>query len=843
MTTRKIKGRSVWSLLLSAVIAGCISFSLATHLAPPSRYGTHSVAILAKAATTPRPVPVRLEVAPGQFVTRDHVLLDQGWSGIGPDLFQSDSSVDGALTYRGSLDYLARVHFRTEPNGGNADLIVDGDTVKSFSLVGPAGEEIVHEVRFRPERSAMQMVSFAVLLFLVFCAVMCWALPLLSRAVPRSRRGRAGAVFGLLATACVAQIVLPVPHPALRTTDLRIANAETTNAQGSGAELWVRVLGTSGDPRPLSAFWHTGDWSTRAHGWLVTTTPGSTLQRIVEMSPDETLEIYPTAASSTAVVTVNGVQHELNAQGSRYEVRSHLIGSLTASSSAWSWISRLSRVADIASVAVALALLLAALRVGPVRRAKQQKPDSAISSARWWSYARLPAVVWGLQLLVFWPGIMSSDSTDQWRQLSYQLSNAHPWLLSVALGVTRNIFGTPAAWIALMVAITSAILGVFATQLRRMGASERAVRFGVCVPAIVPPTSLLMITVWKDVPYAIAMLGLTVVLVELALRRRDTTPTFLWFAAMYGTGVAAIACRHNALPSLLLALGAVALLYWRAWRTMLAFAALGVAFLASSWAIDGPIASAVGVAPSYSEGATVAYHIAAHVNAGTPMSEEDRKYLDAIAPLRDGWPYDCTSIGPTWLGLPVDYVKEREHLQAIAVRLARTAPRVEVDHMLCSSRIVWLANGDEERTNHVELLRRGDRVDYLWAALPDTPQAQPPSMSLTSKLTDYYQWWPNIVQRPAAWLYALVLLAGVACWRRWKLLVGLLAVPIAHSLVLMAFNGSQDVRYQSPVLLIAAASLVPLISVARGAQSISSDSAREAREVDAFEGRGEHRNL
>ncbi len=797
--------------VFAAALGLLVSLPLFFHFVPGDSFGTHEVQVVAKEASGQGLVGVRLEVAPSVFVENNDVLLRGGWIANTPSSFQADTSVRGAMTYRGSVGGIFRVHFQTDPSGGSAQLWVDNKVVGTFSLLGSENGEFIHEVRFAPERSPQHLVVGVLLFLACTWAWAQWGIPLLALLNIFSRKRLAGGIAVGLAIGFAVLVVGPVSRPPIRSIDLKIANAGAHDSTRTGDELWVRVLGSNGVPQPRSNFWTTGAWTVKPHGWLVSTERGSTLHAVQMISGDDSIEIYPTRASSQAIVEVNGRRHSLDSYAMQYSVRSWSLRSLLPSSTKGALIEWGTAILD--ATGIAAVMMLAGAYITKRRRSSgTARGTSPPPIASWKSYAIAPALLWLAQLLILWPGILSSDSADQWRQLSHGLKNAHPWVLSLLYGITRTVFGTPAAWIALMVLGISGIIGGFCVAFRRLGASERAVRIGAVLPAIVAPTNFLMLTLWKDVPYALGLLIISLVLVQRLVVEPDS------LSVRYGVylgagGLLAIISRHNALPTVAIALVICAIWTWRSRRTAIIFAGVVGVLGISNWAINAPIASAANVKPSYSAGATLAYHIAAHIDAGTEMSNADREYLDSIMPTSEKWPYDCTTIGPTWLGLPVDYVAEESRLREIAVRLARSAPEVEARHALCASRIVWNIAGDDERTNGTEIQIRGDRYDYVWSALPESPQADPPSNQLAGRLITYSEWFPNAIQRPAIWFYALLLLLAVNVRRGNKLWLALGAVPLAHSVVLIPFNGSQDIRYQSPVLLIAALSIIPLWSI------------------------------
>ena len=158
-----------------------------------------------------------------------------------------------------------------------------------------------------------------------------------------------------------------------------------------------------------------------------------------------------------------------------------------------------------------------------------------------------------------------------------------------------------------------------------------------------PANGAMVITLWKDTPYSIAMLALVLLLLLIA------TSEGAWLEGRFGwlilAFVAALAAlyRHNGPPVVLAMLLILPVMYRKYWRPLLLSLAATIALFCG---VKGPLFRATGVvpAPSYLKAAPLLQHIAAHLAHATPLLPEERELLDSIYPLAgSGWPYSTNT--------------------------------------------------------------------------------------------------------------------------------------------------------------------------------------------------------
>ena len=282
-----------------------------------------------------------------------------------------------------------------------------------------------------------------------------------------------------------------------------------------------------------------------------------------------------------------------------------------------------------------------------------------------------------LPLMVWWagwaPAIMSSDSIDQWNQaLTFEFVNTHPILHTVILWLASLVWASPASVTLVHVVITSVLLTVVARRLVQIGVGVPVAVGAVWVIAILPMTGAVTVTMWKDVPFSLAMLW---VVTELLLMARDKGAfwTGIWGPGRLGVALGLVwALRANGrltVAVFALALAVASRPLWKGVATMLVgVVAVGVALpivlIAVLPVTDAPIEPAQVFMPDV---ASVV------VNDRGDLSSADLVLVQAVAPLRVFEEfYACGDSTPLLFHPEYDNQEIRENASAYRGLIVRT---------------------------------------------------------------------------------------------------------------------------------------------------------------------------
>ena len=474
------------------------------------------------------------------------------------------------------------------------------------------------------------------------------------------------------------------------------------------------------------------------------------------------------------------------------------------------------------ALAVGVAVVLVACVALGVRAPRVEVAEPAGTRDRWELTLLLASVPFAGSLalhLLFWPGLMNPDMAVQWFELDRTgLDDWHPYLTSVVVGGLRHLVDSPALPVLLQVTGASLLVGRLAAWTVWRGRSPWVAAATLALLPLIPVTGLFTVTLWKDTAFGLALLGLALVVwrVEDTDGRWLEQPRNVALAVLTMSGL--WLTRHNGWPVVVGTLVVLLVAHRRCWKPIgaAAGATVVVALL-----VQLPLADALDVRANRVSSIVYVQHIANHVNRGTELTRADRRLLSGIYPLDRTWPYDCHSIQPTWSGrgaIPLQrFSAKAGELRSLAIDLALRNPGAELDHLACSSTLVWKPWADGDETYLLEWSDTARHIDYIPRIYDDSPPEDPASPRAIARVYDVVvDELPMWLLRPAIYLYALIGAIAFAAWRRRSWGVVRIAVPaIVASVVLAALNLVQDVRFQYGVILTAVVLVPALLTVAR----------------------------
>lgn len=406
--------------------------------------------------------------------------------------------------------------------------------------------------------------------------------------------------------------------------------------------------------------------------------------------------------------------------------------------------------------------------------------------------------------LAYFPAQMSSDSVDQWWQISNgRYSDAHPLMSSLFYKFFHEIYPSPAFVILCQSIIFSISIGLLISAMRRAGMPGFWAMLTAILMALFPPNILLATTMWKDVPYTIGIILVTAALVKLAqdkMRLRRLSAILLIVGSIF-----VISTRHNGI--LVIAPMLIALLFFvkSAERTKIAgiLALQIVCFILSKtvllWAFN-----AAPIDRSYA-GIFALPIIGAMVTNNEELDEETNNIVTQVMPLaswKEG--YSCSSVVPLFWHKDISRNSFRANvtqLNLIALNWAFTHPRQFIVHQLCMTNILW--NPVPLKSQWIAVAPLGITQFQLSQDLGLKTESKLPSVknwmdqSLSVKMSAHRPW-----NQPATYMWLglfSTLLLAYYIGPRWLII----ALPmLLNMLSLIPLIGSQDYRYMWPSAVI-----------------------------------------
>ena len=168
-------------------------------------------------------------------------------------------------------------------------------------------------------------------------------------------------------------------------------------------------------------------------------------------------------------------------------------------------------------------------------------------------YALPTLLVSAFLYLVYFPGLCSPDSAYVWTAVAQNIySDAHPVIYMLLIKGLRLLWDDIAVVILFQIVLASGVYAFVISELGKMGAPRWLCWAAAVVMALLPVNALYTVTFWKDVPYSLGLLTLSVLLLKCLTgdyySKKKALPQ-MFFAALF-----TLFMRHNALFSVFLPL-------------------------------------------------------------------------------------------------------------------------------------------------------------------------------------------------------------------------------------------------------------------------------------------------
>ncbi len=459
----------------------------------------------------------------------------------------------------------------------------------------------------------------------------------------------------------------------------------------------------------------------------------------------------------------------------------------------------------ILSVGYALFSLLVLLGTwNPVRSEKS-------SSWTWLLYMLPMLAAWGFALLIFWPGIMSTDALTQWGMaVTGQYNDWQSAFHALILAGLMRIWYSPAfvSGIQVFLLALTAAWGLHA--LEQQGVRRIFLWAIALIFAVLPVNMLLSVTLWKDIPYAIAFLWLTGVVIHIALSQGEWLRKPLHWVVLVLSAFLVSVFRQNGAGVALLALLLLIVFFRSHWKVLVGCLAAAILLFTLT---KGPLYTAIGLDRTSTGQSNLIYlhHIAAHLDAGTKISEADRDYLNSFLPLND-WDYWCCYVGTISYDNQFDrddFLMNTSRNRNLAIKLFLRDPLVDFTHATCAAELTWKFENNQcymKSTHGINTWQPG-HVDWIGKndyGLEDhslLPSLVDPAVSYLRKF-GFLDDMLVVYLRPAFWLYLGIFGVSIAVFRRRNLnLFSTLVPALSQTLILFLVSFAPAYRYHYGTLL------------------------------------------
>lgn len=438
------------------------------------------------------------------------------------------------------------------------------------------------------------------------------------------------------------------------------------------------------------------------------------------------------------------------------------------------------------------------------------------SKGFWLKYAIPMIFTFSLMLMIYYPGIMSGDSLVQWTQAhNFQLTDQHPAFHTLLIWLITNVWDSPAAIVISQILFFSLVVSWGIGNLQKKGMPPVIGWLISILFAVSPVNWLTVITIWKDIPYSVSLLWLTIILFEVYSTNGK------WLEKIRNSVLLSICVllislfRHNGLPVAILISVLLVLMFRKQRKWSIAILLL---FCIFRWMVTGPLYQKLEVEPMTAnyQYATTLYHIAAHLEQKSILTDQQSNEINELIPL-DDWEYSPCSIDPIMWNPHLDQAKisnnPLKYLQ-LAFQLFLQDPIPDLKAVADIGSLVYSVNPQckpyisplvYKPTANPPASWIDFTVDGIKGEQSKKPEFVAPltkffdrTFSLNSLTSLHFLFWC-----PAIYLIILLLifLLLLRIEKKWTLIL-ILGPAFIQSLIMLLFNVAQDVRFQYGVYLI-----------------------------------------
>ncbi len=298
-----------------------------------------------------------------------------------------------------------------------------------------------------------------------------------------------------------------------------------------------------------------------------------------------------------------------------------------------------------------------------------------------------------ISTFLYWPAQMSPDSLTQWHQIvTKSYNDAHPVLSTLLYASLYHLYPHPQIIILSQAILFSVVIGIGFNELKNWGVNKYFLFAAAFLFSAFPPTFLLISTLWKDIPFTIGILLLTIF--SLRIARLNWHIDYKSLAAICIAGILVFTMRHNGIaivaPYFLLLLVCVkGRINKIKISSVLAFQLFLFVFSKTI------LLSLLGAAPigQHYKAIYAVHVIGAMEKSNVKLDDEGQKLVNTILP-QSSWQsqYNCKSVVPLFWDKNISYdflSKNSTQINKLAFKMILANPFVFLKHQACVTSFVW----------------------------------------------------------------------------------------------------------------------------------------------------------
>lgn len=432
-----------------------------------------------------------------------------------------------------------------------------------------------------------------------------------------------------------------------------------------------------------------------------------------------------------------------------------------------------------------------------------QQRKSKISK-KWIVYYAIPCLfVWAIFLLGFYPGIMSPDSIDQWKQMiTFKLDDWHPVFHTLTNWAITRIWFSPAAIAIVQILFMAFSISAALYELDKMGTQRKFLLIISILYAFNPINGVLVISLWKDIAFTISLMWMFVLLLKIFntqgrwLQSR-INQLFLCILTIFVSML-----RHNGIIPALGTLIVMLFFYNKQWKKIIQVILITLIFL---MVIKGPVYDYLQVTKSRSTQSFVnpLMQVSAIVHYNGKITEEEKNIITKILPMeiwKNGYyEFNVLKLTNNKYYNDDNFNKNQKEFVKAWIGMAVRNPIITLNAYLNRIAIVWRisppkngyisGNGMIINQNDYKL-QTNSKIPFLRTFIIKTVHVS---------LWDQFNW---IFWRPALYIYTILFFGFVIFMKRGFRSLILLVPALSNIAGLMIVTTSPSTRYFYIALLL-----------------------------------------
>lgn len=352
-------------------------------------------------------------------------------------------------------------------------------------------------------------------------------------------------------------------------------------------------------------------------------------------------------------------------------------------------------------------------------------------------------IAWIPYFLNYYPGVITQDSMQQICQSLgiNNLTNHHPvfhtFFISIAMNIGKIIGNYNIGVAIYSVAQMLVTSGIFSFAIYYMAKRNVDIKFRILTLlfyAFYPVNALYSITMWKDIPFAVAMLVFTIMMTEIAINRERFMKSKLKNVLLVISMILVILFRNNGLYVVILTLPFIFIFARQNYKKLIVITAIILVFY-GIW--KGPIFALLDIEEgSTKEALSIPLQQFARMAKNEDLTDDEKWRIYKYLPV--------DNIGELYYSKISDQVKNNFDDEAFAedkvgfiklwVKLCLKYPRSAVEAFLCNSygyyypeAIHWVVGRE---------VYQSDQAKEQALQLKDTPVVDLPALENFDKLLD-----------------------------------------------------------------------------------------------------------